>query len=626
MPWMPLRFQPGVFRDRTFYSEAGRWYDSNLVRFRQGLPERWGGWQEHQSAARLEGFARSIFRHSDLTAFEWISIGTTSRFYMISDDVVNEVTPIESTTTLGSNPLSVTSGSNIIEVTHASAERLPGDVVIISGATATGGIPASEINAEHTVVSYIDGNTYTIQVTSNASSTATGGGASVQVQYLYNPGSLAALQGAGWGRLTWGEEGWGETDGDTGSEELGQWSQENFGEDLVACIRNGPIFYWDATNSTNRMVNIRDLASADGNAPTKAEFIVVSERDRHLLAFGGTEFSTGNDAPMAIRWCDQENILNWDEASSTSTAGSLPLSNGSKFLAAVQTNNEILAWTTSSLYSIQFVGAPNVYVSEIIENHSDILGLNAATYYNTTVFWVGRSGFYAYTGQVDRLDSPVWDYFSQDVDFAEAQKIFVSSNSLFGEVIYLYQSKSGTDVDSYITFNPTENYWTIGRLARTVWLDTDSDDTPTAVGTDGRIYEHEIGADDGSTNPPQAINAYIESAPFELSSEGSFDKGDRFMFIRKIMPDVTFRSFDDGSNTPMCNIVLKTIDEPGAGITPETTSAITKEASVSVDQFTNTAGVRLRGRGLIVRIESDSRGSLWRLGTPRIDVRTDGQR
>lgn len=629
MSWMPLQFAPGINRDKTFYSERGRWYDCNLVRFRQGLPERWGGWQKYSdSLSAFSGLARSIFRHSDLSSFEWISVGTGERFYMVSDDVSYEVTPIETTATLGSDPIDVTSGSNVITINHTGAERLPGNIVIISSATGPiGGIPASEINAEHEVTSYIDDNTYTITVTTSASSTASGGGASVQVQYLYSPGSLAALAGAGWGRLTWGEEAWGETDG-AGGQELGQWSQDNFGEDLVACIRNGPIFYWDATNPSNRMVNIRDLPSADSNAPTKAEFVIVSERDRHVLAFGGTQFSTGNDAPMEIRWCDQENILDWDESDPTGTAGSIALSSGSKFLSAVQTNSEILTWTTAALYSVQFVGAPNVYIHQIIEAHSDILGMNAATYYNSTVFWVGRSGFYAYTGQVDRLNSPVWDYFVQDVDFANAEKIYVSSNSTFGEVIFLYQSTSSTndDIDSYITYNPTEDYWTIGRLNRTVWLDTDSDNTPIAVGFDRIMYEHEVGADDGSTNPPTAISAYIESAPFELSSEGAYDKGDRFAFIRRILPDVSFREFSDGVNSPTMNIVLKTLNKPGGGLTTETTSAVTRTEIVTVEKFTEDLHVRLRGRAIIVRAESSALGTLWRLGIPRVDIRSDGQR
>jgi hypothetical protein len=344
------------------------------------------------------------------------------------------------------------------------------------------------------------------------------------------------------------------------------------------------------------------------------------------LAFGGPQYG-GGDAPNSVRWCDQENILNWDESDPTQTAGSIPLSQGSGFLCIQQTNREILAWTTSALYSIQYIGSPDIYTATLVESHSDILSMNASASYQSIVMWVGRSGFYIYDGRVRRLECPVWDYFAQRVDLVNHGKIFASSNAAHGEVIFFYESEDGSDIDSYITYNVEENHWTVGSLSRTAWIDTDAEVPAIGVGLDGYFYQHDTGADDGSANPPSAIDAYIESAPFELSSEGSFDKGDRFYFIRKVVPDVSFRSYTNSDmDTPSVNMVLKTMDYPGGGLTTDTTTTTTRTATLPIEEFTTHHNVRLRGRACVVRLESDVKGSLWRLGTPRLDIRPDGQR
>lgn len=628
MPWMPVKFPPGIFKDTTHYDTQGRWYDCNLVRFREGKPERWGGWTKALGDLQVDGIARSIFRHAALDGTVWHSVGTSKRFYMVYSDTEYDVTPIETTTTLGTDPLDTTSGSNEIVVNDTAHGRQVGDILIMSGATAVGGIGTGELNAEHEITEYIDADSYKITVTSNATSTASGGGGSVQVEYLYNPGSVDSISGDGWGRGWWGQGAWGNPLSSSGPViKLGQWSQGNWGEDLVACIKDGPIFYWDRTNADTRMVDILDLGSADGNAPSSAQFIVISDRDRHLLAFGGTSYGGSTVNPVEIRWCDQENILNWDEADTTGTAGSLPLTSGSYFLAAQKTSKEILVWTDTALYSLQYIGAPLIYAANVIDDYSDIVGLKAATSINNVVYWMGRSGIYMYDGSVKKIRCPVWDYVSQRWDKDQLAKVFVSTNAAFSEIIFFYPSSGATDLDSYITYNFMEDHWTVGSLERTAWFDGDAIYGPLAVDHSGYMYEHESGADDGSTNPSQAISAYIESAPFELSVEGSFDKGDRFFFIRRILPDVTFRAYtNDEMDTPEMNIVLKSIDKPGGGLTTNTTSTVTRTAILPVSQYTDDLQVRLRGRGVIIRAESDTTGTLWRLGTPRLDIRPDGQR
>lgn len=626
MPWGKIRFNPGIQKNITRYSAEGAWVDGSLVRFRGGFPERWAGWVRYLDDFEFLGQCRSLHRWAALSGLVYTGIGTHLRFYVTQDILTYDVTPIDETVVLV-NPFDTTIGSNVVVVNDTAHGRFPGDGVIISGASAVGGIPAGDLNQEHIIASYISDNAYTIEVATNATSTVTGGGgAAVTFEYIFRAG--AEDQGAGdggWGVGSWGDGTWGGSPTIGGT--IGVWTQDNFGEDLVANAIDGPIFYWDATSPSSRMVDIRDLPGADGNAPSFARFIAVSHRDRHLLAFGpSNEFGGATYAPMTIRWCSQENILNWDESDTSGTAGSIPLSRGSGFLAVQATQREFLVWSDAAVYSLQFVGSPDaVYIAEIISEHSDIAGMNASTTFANTVFWLGRSGFYIYDGRVQKMDCTVWEYIRANVNWDQRQKIYASSIRGQDEVIWFYPSTSGLECDSYVTYDVVNNAWSYGSLARTAWLPEDFQFEPLATATDGKLYLHETGMDDGSQNPPIAIDAFIESSPFELSSEGAYDKGDRFMFIRRILPDVTFVD-NDGANINTMNIVLKIMDKPGGGFGDSSSSQVQQTVTIPVEEFTEEAHVRLRGRSLTVRIESSTRGSQWRLGTPRLDLRPDGQR
>lgn len=627
MPWMRLEFQPGITKDRTEYSSFGTWVDGSLVRFRDGLPESWLGWQVAFDGYSFEGKVRSLFRFSDLSGFSWLGLGSNFRYYAASDDVVYEVTPFSSVENLGSNPLSVTSGSNIIEVSDVSHGAVQGSYVVISGATTTGGIPDTEINAEHVITNIVSDDAYEVTVTTNASSTTTGGGASVVASYIFLAGSDSQIEGGGWGALGWGDEEWGGDPSIAIGDKMGIWTQTNWGEDLVANANRGPIFYWDRTNPSDRMVNILDLPGADGNAPTMAEFILGSHRDRHLLAFGTTEYGTGNYVPMTFRWCDQEDITNWNEADTAGTAGSLPLSHGSRLIAGVSTAREMIVWSDTAMYSIQYIGAPLIFGAEIIAAKSDIVGLKAAAVADGVVYWMGRSGFYSYDGRVRAIKSPLWEYISARMNFAQVQKIYTASNRRYSEVLWFYPSTDGDgENDSYVAYDYVNDLWTIGQLPRTAWLDGDSLNLPLAASPDTYTYFHEVGANDGSTDPVSPIQSYVESAPLELSSEGSYDRGDRMMFVRRIVPDITFRGFGDNPITPTVNLTLKMMDFPGGGFNQTSSSQVRRSVIVPVEQFTTQSHVRIRGRAMTFRIDGANIDTVWRVGTPRIDVRTDGQR
>jgi hypothetical protein len=622
MPWSRLNFRSGISKDITRYGSEGTWVDGSLVRFRNGFPERWGGWVRYLADFVMMGVCRSIKRWAALSGYIYIGLGTNSRFYVASDDLTYDVSPIRATAVLA-NPFATQNGSPIVTVTDASHGALVGQGIIISGAAAVGGLT---LDGTYTISGYIDDDHYEITASSVATSTvAAGGGAAVTIQYIYEAGATNQVVGGGWGADTWGENEWGGS-ANAADGNIGLWTQDNWGQDLVACMYDGPIFYWFVETPTTRMVNIRDLPGADGFAPTLARFIVVSHKDRHLLAFGvGEEYMGSEYAPMTVRWCSQEDIYNWDEADETGTAGSLPLSRGSRFLAVQPTQSEILAWSDTSLYSLQFVGAPDVYIATIVSEQSDIAGLNASCVFGTNVFWMGRSGFYVYDGRVQKIPSTVWNYVYQNVNWDQGNKVYACTNKAFDEVVWYYPSVNSLENDSYVCFNVQAQEWTIGTLSRTAWLDMDFQFQPMAATADGELYFHEVGADDGSENPPIAIPAFIESAPIELSSEGAYDKGDRFAFMRRIIPDVTFL-LNDGVNTPTMNMVIKTMDFPGGGFKSTSSSQVSQTAIIPVEEFTTECHVRLRGRSVTVRYESDTLGSLWRVGQPRFDLRSDGQR
>lgn len=643
MSWTTLRIAPGLVRNTTRYAASGTWYDASLVRFREGTPEKWAGWVDGYPGFSMSGVCRSLHRHGVLDGTRWVSAGTSKKFYMVRNEFQYDVTPVGSSVVVA-NPLTTTNGSTQVKVTHASHSHYPGSYVVISGASAVGGVPAVDLNKEHVISGWVDDNNYLITVATTATSDASGGGAAVTLSYLFAAGSDdVVVSTSGWGTGAWGEGVWGGAVGVTsGFDQMGIWSQDNWGEDLVANASGGPIFYWKASTASTKMIDILDIpvnyfglgtAGADGNAPEEAQFILISHRDRHLLAFGCTAFGVGAPVePMTIRWCSQEAITNWNEGDTTGTAGFLPLSNGSKFISGIATAKEILAWTDQALYSIQYVGGTFIFVADILERWSDICGMKACCSFNGIVYWMGGGGFYSYSGRTDKLACPIWDYISTRLNRQQMAKVCAGSNQNHNEVIFYYPSNVSGNLenDSYAALDTVQGVWTFGALPRTAWMDLDSlspvlGASPEALST-ARLFEHDQGADDGSTSPPSPLDAFIESGPIELSAEGSYDKGDRMMFVKRLMPDVTFRDITTSSTVPQMNIVLKMMDMPGGGFGESASSQAQRSATIPVEQFTKEAWPRLRGRSLSVRYESNTIGTNWRAGFTRIYARTDGQR
>lgn len=621
MPLVKLQFQPGVRKDGSRYSGSGGWVDSDKVRFRQGAPEKIGGWQRATLSPFL-GTARSIHPWADLQGNTYLSVGTNLKYYIENGGALFDITPIRATDTL-TNPFATTNGSPIVTVSDASHGAVEGDFVTFSGATAVGGLT---LNGQYEILSVPGGNTYTINAGSNASSTVASGGGTVTAAYQINVGLDTAVYGTGWGAGGWGgvtggapSTGWGVASPLTaGGTRMRLWSQDNFGEDLIINVRDGAVYYWDATTGLSvRAFRLSSLPGASG-VPAVARQIIVSESDRKLITFGCTDLVSGQQDLMLIRWSSTEDVGDFTPTESN-TAGGFRIPTGAEFISAIETKQEILVWSDTALHSMRYIGPPFQYGITRI-GLTSIAAPNAVAAANDAVFWMGQNGFFFYDGRVNPLPCPVKDHVFLDFNWLQAEKVVAGSNLSFNEIWWFYPSANSEEIDRYVVFNYAEQTWHVGTLTRTAWIDRSIEDYPRAAGLDGYIYFHEYGNNDGSTNPPSPIPAFIESGPLEIQ------QGDQFGFVWRMLPDLTFR--DSTGVSPTVNMILRGEDYPGSDWASGQTknNNTTRSVTVPVEQFTEQTFFRLRARSVTLRVESTGTNVSWRLGIPRIDVRADGRR
>ena len=444
--------------------------------------------------------------------------------------------------------------------------------------------------------------TYTVSISQLVPSTAT----------------MSALEGTGWGVGA---------DTETSSTRLRLWSSDNYGQDLIINPRDAAIYYWLNSGGLGvRAVRLDSLAGASG-VPAVARQIMVSTLDRKALAFGCTDILTGEQDRLLIRWSDNQDPVQWTPLEDNS-AGGLRIPTGSEFITAVKTKQEILVWTESAVHALKYIGAPFEYTISRL-GMATIVGPNATASANDVVFWMGANGFFQYDGRVYGLPCSVKDYVFNDLNWNQAEKICGGSNMSFNEVWWFYPSLNSEENDRYVVYNYNEKVWTVGTIVRTAWIDRGLEDYPRAAGVDGYIYFHEIGQDDGSTNPALPIVAYIESAPVEIGS------GETFGFAWRMIPDLTFRN--SSSANPTVDFVLQAQDYSGSAFSQisdnnttlvpnTTTSGAITTITFPVAQFTSQTYFRLRGRMMSLRVQSDGLGVAWRLGVPRVDIRQDGRR
>jgi hypothetical protein len=395
------------------------------------------------------------------------------------------------------------------------------------------------------------------------------------------------------------------------------WSHDNYGEDLVMNVHDGGIFYWDESAGLNtRAVALSSLVGAN-TTPTIAKKVFLSDRDRHLIAFGcDDEFSIGTQDPLLIRFSDQESLTEWASLP-TNTAGSLRISTGSEIITAVKTKQQSVIFTDISVHVMQYIGAPFTFGLTEVSTGTSIMGQNAAVAVNDNVYWMGKESFFVYNGTVQQIPCPVLEYVFNDFNFDQSGKVFAGHNSEHSEVWWFYPSANSSNNDKYVIYNYTQNLWYFGNLNRTAWIARGVFGYPVAASIDGYLYYHEFGINDGSQNPPVGIASYIESNPVDLG------EGDQFMFVSRIVPDMTFRN---SQGTPSATLTLKAKDFPGSAFFGTASQSATRSVSLPVEQYTGELFVRIRGRSMAFRIESDQLDTVWRLGAPRIEVRADGRR
>jgi len=697
MPLQKIIFKPGVNRENTRYTTEGGWYESDKVRFRQGTPEKIGGWNRISTASFL-GTCRSLWNWITLGALNLIGVGTNQKFYIAQGGLYNDITPLRSAVTL-TNPFAATAGSRTITVTDTDHGCITGDYVTYSGATGLGGlITASVLNREYRVT-FIDVNTYTFEATAVANSSDVGGGGTVYTLYQINTGPEYVQPLTGWGAGPWGGGAWGV--GTAEGDSLRLWSQYNFGEDCIFGPRGGGIYYWDATigvrgqnvtitvaspavvsspvafaddtaitlrttgalptgltpgtiyyvvNTTGttfnlalspggteidttgtqsgtqsispRAINIADLAGAN-ETPIIQNFIIVSDTSRFTFAMGTNPLFETEQDPMLIRWSDQESLTEWSPAV-TNQAGDVRLSHGSEIVAALQTRQEILVWTDSALYSLQYLGPPFVWGNQLLGDNISIVSQNAVSLASGVTYWMGIDKFYKYDGRVQTLRCDLRQYIFSDINSFQYEQICSGTNEGFNEVWWFYCSANSDANDKYVVYNYAEDIWYYGTMGRTAWLDTSLRDYPIAATYENNIVDHESGLNDNATGTPVAIDSYITSSEFDIGD------GHNFGFVWRIIPDITFRG--STASSPQATMYLYPLQNSGSGYNNPTSEGgvnygdVVRTSVVPIEQFTGQIYTRVRGRQMAFKITSNQLDTTWQLGAPRIDIKQDGRR
>ena len=721
MPLKKIVLKPGVNRENTRYTNEGGYYESNLVRFRQGTPEKIGGWRKI-STNTYSGLCRSLWNWTTLALANLVGVGTEEKFY-ISQKTVNEtdnyydITPIISSHLLSSPPIATVNLSYIVTVTDTTYHPYIGDYVIFSGMATVNNIT---LNGQYQVTALPSSTTYTVTATTQANATGTGGGAVAYASYLLNVGNTTSNTTAGWGSGAWGTGTWGgigSTAINTGTK---LWTQYNFGENLLFGPKKGAMYMWNATTapalaspttvtisnatpavvtltsntttplpsstaimfettgalplplsplivyyvtqvtpttyklsstyanylagtfintttagSGNHIISIRaipvtSLAGAS-DVPLTQNTLLVSDASNFTFAFGTNEYLSTTFNPMAIRWSDQESLTNWTPAI-TNQAGGIVLSHGSSIQAVLQSRQEILVFTDAALYSLQYLGAPYVWGSQILSDNISIVSINAASYSNGVAYWMGQDKFYKYDGRVQTLRCDLRQFIYNDINRTQFGQIFSSTNEGFNEVWWFYCTENSTIINRYVVYNYVEDVWYYGTMNRTAWLDSSLRDYPIAATYAKNLVYQENGVND-LADPNGSVGALVSSI---TTSQFDIDDGHNFAFVWRLLPDLTFRGSTDGS-TPELEIQLLPLQNSGSGYndpisiggTSTTGSQIVQATHiypVDPDTFTGQLNIRVRGRQMSMRIFCNTAGTQWQLGAFRLDIRPDGRR
>jgi len=634
MPLQKLQFRPGVNREGTTLANEGGWYDCDKIRFRSGYPEKIGGWAALSYNTFL-GVCRSLWNWVTLKSYNLLGVGTNLKFYVEDGGDYYDITPIReingNTPSAGppvvnASTITLTASGTTMTVSDSAADSLQAnDFVTIAGAGTIGGV---NVNGEYQITTVTSGTTYTVTLTTPA--TGSNSAATITIAYQINTGFPIYTIGTGWGTGSWSRGTWGSGFTTGFGLQLRLWSQSNFGEDLLFSPRGGALYLWQPGAGATPAYGTRGTLISGLDVPSQINQIMVSDTSRIVIAFGCNDYGaygTTTQDPLLIRWTEQESYTNWTPAA-TNQAGSYRLSHGSEIVGAMQTRQEIVVWTDASIYSMQYLGPPFVYGFTLLADNISIVSPNAMATAAGVVYWMGVDKFYIYSGRVETLPCSVRQFIFNDINRDQEAQFNAGTNEGYSEVWWNYCSKNSTVVDRYVIFNYLDRVWYYGTLDRTAWLDSPLRQFPMGATAGNIIVFHEAAVDDGSTNPPRPINAYIQSSDFDIGD------GHNYGFVWRILPDITF----DGSDTtgatsdkPFVTFTVRPRQNPGSAYgvaaTPNVTSAqsYAGQTTYTVQQFTEIVYSRVRGRQMAFKVESDSIGTQWQLGVPRMDVRPDGR-
>jgi len=550
MPLTKLQFKPGINREGTNYSNEGGWFDGDKIRFKSGYVERIGGW-ERVAPTTFLGSCRCQLNFTTLGGENLLFMGTHKKAYLEDGGQYYDITPYAKTINCGVDPITTgTAGSGIITVDAVAHGSRVGDYVTISGAVGFDGITDAQLNQNFEILTVPTTDSFTVDTGGSATAGATAGGGSSVVASMEIPVGLdVTILGNGWGAGTWGRFTWGSGAGSLAGQNLRLWFGDSWGEDIVSNLADGKIYYWDASTGLNaRMVDLSSVAGAS-DVPVVARKVLVSDVDRHVLCFGTNAVGSSTLDPLLIRWSSQESVTDWTPTA-LNTAGDLRLSQGSEIITAIRTSRQTLVWTESTLHSVQYIGPPYTFGTAMLGANIRIAGPNTAIAVNDIVFWMGQDNFYVYDGRIQQMPCSVNQYVFSDMNRNQSFKFHAGSLSNNSEIWWFYCSADSDEIDRYVIFNYLEKVWYYGTLSRTAWTDRGAGYRfyPQASGTDGVLYNHEYGLDDGTTNPPTAINAYVQSADFDIG------EGQQFMLINRILPDLNFH--ESTATSPEVSFVM----------------------------------------------------------------------
>jgi hypothetical protein len=640
MAFIKLQFKPGINRDQTDYSNEGGWYECDKIRFRSGYPQKIGGWVKDFPTSFI-GVCRQMWNWVTTYSDNLLALGTNEKVYLEVGGYFYDITPLRTTdpsltTPDTDNCINTSDTTTTITVNLGVGHGAQtGDYVQISGVAGTtiGGVPVSEINGNHKIT-FIDADSFSFTVTTTAtSSVASAGGTAITIDFEISPGNAITTGGYGWGVGAWGRDAWGlGTTTSPVSFPQRDWWFDNFDNDLVLNIRNGAGYWWErgtatdpATALTTKAITLVDYAGNEGfdpNAvPVKIMQLLASQQDKHLIALGSVPFGSVNADdfdPLLIRWADQDTPGDWTP-SPTNTAGDLRVSRGSRIVRGLPTRQEILIWTDTHLFTLQFLGTSNVFGLQEYADNISIASPRAMVSAANITYWMGKDKFYAYTGRVETLPCTLRDHVFTDINMDQGDQIICGTNEEWNEVWWFYPTADSDYNNAYVIYNHLERIWYYGTIDRTAWLDTPLRNNPHAANTPltdtdaGYLYNHEVGLDDDGA----PMEAYIQSSDFDL------DDGDQFMLTRRILPDIQFAG--STADNPQVTLQVRPRNFPGRPAFPDTTDS-QSVIETSVGQYTDQVFVRARARQMALKVQSDALGVNWQLGAPRLDARADGRR